>query len=369
LRSSRVLTVQFTLLPTAAHPLKSRQRVRLHVGTAEILASVILLDRDRLDPGESGFLQLFLLEGAATTWGQPFVLRSESPVLTIGGGRILDPDAERLRRPDATTIDQIRLLSSDDPLVRAGAALFLAGFRDWRPDDWQRSAGITATAPVYEALKHLGDVIEIPLSPTRNWRGHRLVLDRLCDRIAAALETLHRQNPLRMTLDRARVGSGFAYLPDPALFDAALERMRGAGRLRIAPNGITLAGQGPKLSANEQKLLLQIVEQYRTAGVEPPTVKELQAQTVKNQNSVPQLVSLAADDGQLVKINNDFYIHADVDREIREKLRPLLADQGLTVSQIRELLGTSRKYALPLCEHFDKVGFTRRVGDVRYLGG
>jgi selenocysteine-specific elongation factor len=71
----------------------------------------------------------------------------------------------------------------------------------------------------------------------------------------------------------------------------------------------------------------------------------------------------------LVKINNDFYIHADVDREIREKLRPLLADQGLTVSQIRELLGTSRKYALPLCEHFDKVGFTRRVGDVRYLGG
>ncbi|MBM4004005.1 MAG: selenocysteine-specific translation elongation factor [Planctomycetes bacterium] len=368
LRSSRVLTVQFTLLPTAAHPLKSRQRVRLHVGTAEILASVMLLDRDRLEPGELGSLQLFLLQGAATTWGQPFVLRSESPVITIGGGRVLDPDAERLRRPDADTLEQVRSLSSDEPLVRAGAALFLAGFRDWRPDDWQRSAGITATAPVYDALKGRGDVIEIPLSPTRNWRGHRLVLDRLCDRIAAALETLHRQNPLRMTLDRSRVGSGFAYLPDPALFDAALERMRRAGRLRIVPNGITLAGQGPKLSANEQKLLTQIVDQYRAAGVEPPTVKELQAQTVKNQNAVPQLVSLAADDGQLVKINNDFYLHADVDREIREKLRPQLADQGLTVSQIRELLGTSRKYALPLCEHFDKVGFTRRLGDVRYLG-
>ncbi len=366
LRSSRLLTLQLGLLPTAAHPLKSRSRIRLHVGTAELIATTVVLDRERLEPGQTGCVQVFVNEPAATTWGQPFVARSESPVITIGGGVVLDPDAARLRQPDATTLEQLGQLSSQDPLRRAGAALFLAGFRDWVPTDWQRTAGIGKVEPIYEQLKGQGEVVEVPLSPTRCWRGHRLVLERLCDRVAAALETLHGQNPLRLSLDRTRLGSGFSYLPDMALFDAALRRLQSQGRIRLTPSSVALVGHGPKLSQNEQKLLVQLVDQYRAAGVEPPTVKELQAQTTRNQNSVPQLVTLAADDGQLVRISNEYFLHAEVEQRVRERLRPGLVG-GLTVSQIRELLQTSRKYALPLCEYLDRVGFTRRDGDLRYL--
>ena len=94
----------------------------------------------------------------------------------------------------------------------------------------------------------------------------------------------------------------------------------------------------------------------------------MQQQATKNQTAVPQLVALAAANGELVAINSDYYLHADVDRATRERLAAALSGgAGLTVSQIREILNTSRKYAVPYCEYLDRIGFTRREGDVRSL--
>jgi selenocysteine-specific elongation factor len=116
------------------------------------------------------------------------------------------------------------------------------------------------------------------------------------------------------------------------------------------------------------KLLAKLVEDYRAAGLEAPEVKQIQKQTTKNQNSVPQLIALAEANGDLVHVVDDYYVHHEVDQACREKLRGPLADvAGLTVSQIREILGTSRKYAVPYCEYLDRSGFTRRAGDVRVL--
>lgn len=367
LRASRILTARVSLLPSLAHPLKSRDRVRVHVGTAELLASVKLLECGELQPGTTGYVQLFLSQPAVTTWGQPFVLRSESPVITIGGGCVLDPDAQRLRRPDALTIEQVRRLDSSNIQERASASLFLAGLRDWQPDEWRRSAEIWDVEHAFAELQQQGDIVELAVSPTRRLRLHRQVLERLGDRIAAALETLHTNNPLKLTIDRTQLASGFSYLTDRALFDAALEQLRQQGRVRLTASTVALVGHGPKLSTNEQKLLVHLVEQYRSAGVEPPTVAELQCQAVRNQAAVPSLVSLAVDDGQLVRISKELCLHRDVEQQIREKLTPQLASEGLTVSQIREILQTSRKFAVPICEYFDRIGFTRREGDLRFL--
>ena len=367
LKSSRLLTVELKLLPAAPHPLKSRNRIRIHVGTAELLASVLLLDCERLEPGQSGLVQLFLSEPAVTTWNQPFVARSESPVVTIGGGRVLDPAAEKLRHPNDADLALLRQLKADDPVERASAAMYFFGLRDWRPADLGRTAGIAAFDDVYRELVARGDVREIPLSPTRRLRVHARLIERLCERIEAALHKMHEQNPLKLTIDRQRLVAGFDYLGDAALLDAVLETMRAAGRIRVTDRGVALVGHGPKLSQNEQKLLVQLVELYRQAGVSPPTVKEMQQQATKNQSSVPQLIALAAADGQLVEVSSDLYLHADVARGIRESLAGPLATGGLTVSQIREILNTSRKFAVPICEYLDRVGFTERQGDVRVL--
>jgi len=365
---SRLLTVWLRLLASAPRPLRNRTRIRVHLGTTEVLSSVVLLDGDRFQPGKSGPAQLFLGEPVVATWNQPFVARSESPVITVGGGHVLDPNAEKIRKPNERVLRLLGDLMSDDPVTRSSAALFFSGLRGWHPRDLARTAGIESTDAIHQALLDGGQLKEIVVSPTRTVRLHRFVFDELGDRIAATLARLHEQNPLRSTLDRSELASRCAHLGDEALFGTVLQSIAGAGRVRLSGKGVALVGHGPKLSAGERKLLGQLIQQYRQAGFQPPTVSECQRQAASNRDSVPQLIALAAADGDLVEISPPFCLHADVERQLRATLREELADgAGLTLSQIREILNTTRKYAVPICEYLDRVGFTQRNGDLRVL--
>ena len=366
---SKLLTVYVALLPDAP-PLRNRSRLRVHLGTAEILATISLLDQDRLLPGQNTLAQLFLAEPAVATWNQPLVLRSESPVATIGGGRVLEPNAQRLRRPDEQTLVQLRLLRSGAAVERAAASLFLAGIRGWSANDLPRLAGIEQFQEVHAELLRSGLLIEIPVAPTRKAALHPGVMDQLGQRIAAALRTLHEKNPLRSQFPREAIAQGFDYLGAAAVLDAILQRLVKAGTIRVTPQGIALVGQGPKLSRNEQALYQQLLDWFRAAGIQSPTVEECQQKAVKNQASIPQLLALAAADGQLVEVAPGYYLHQEVEAAARAAVaahEKMKVQSGMSLSEIRELLGTSRKYAVPLCEYWDKCGFTKRVGDLRLI--
>ncbi|MBN2477651.1 MAG: selenocysteine-specific translation elongation factor [Pirellulales bacterium] len=367
---SRRLSVRVSLLPTAPRPLKNRGRVRLHVGTAELIARVVLLDRDQLEPGDRAPAQVYLGKPAVTTWGQPFVVRSESPVLTIGGGQVLDPDAPRLHRQESSTLQRVAGLWSDDAIERASAALFFAGWRAWQPEDLARTAGVDRPEAVRQALADRGDLVEIDVSPTRSIRIHQAVLDELAQRGEATLKKMHQQYPLQMLLDRSRLTSRFAYLRNDALFAALLQRMAADERITLTERGVALAGHGPKLSAKERDLVEQIVEIYRQSGYQPPSIDQVKNQVSGNQAAVPELVKLAVSEGRLVEISAEYCLDAQLEQQMRTSLTERLSESdGLTVSQIREILGTTRKYAVPLCEHLDRSGLTRRQGDLRVLRG
>lgn len=365
---SKILSVELKLLSSASHPLKNRWRVRCHIGTAELMASVALLEVERLDPGQTGLAQLFLTEPAVAVWGQPLVLRSESPVITIGGGRVLDPHAARLKRGATQSFAQLRRLASDSIAERASAAVYFATLNDFQPRDLTRTAGVLDPVSAIQSLIAAGDLQEIAISPKRSLRVHRLVLKEIYERIEAALTRQHDREPLRMAFDKAPLARQFEYLGSDALVEAVLAAMSRAGRLVMDEKGVALAGRGPQLSRNERQMLTQIIETYRAAGVQPPSLDEVRQQTPRNQAAVPQLIALAAAAGDLVPISPEFYLHAEAERHIRHALEERLSTgQGLTVSQIREILGTSRKYAVPICEYLDRVGFTRREGDARLL--
>jgi len=372
---SRRLSVRLNLLPTAPRPLKNRARVRVHVGTAELMARVVLLDRDQLSPGDWAPVQVFLSREAVTTWSQPLVMRSESPVETIGGGQVLDPDAPKLRRGQEFTLSRLADLWSEDVVVRASAALYFAGCRerasnDWRPEDLARTAGVDDVEDVCRWLIDRGELVELAVSRTRTFRIHRAVLEELAGRVESVLKKMHRQHPLKSLLDRAQLISRFAYLRNDPLLRSLLERMAAEGRVTLGERGIALSGHGPQLSSGQRDLLEQIVGIFRQAGYQPPSLKQLATQITHHQDDVPQLVQLAEADGRLVRISPEFYLEADLERQMRETLAEKLSSgEGLTVSQIREILTTSRKYAVPLCEHLDRVGVTRRQGDVRVPGG
>ena len=135
--SSTLLTVELNILDHIKKPFKDRTRIRFHVGTAELFGNVRLLDKEQLEPGQSGLAQVYLSEPAVTVWNQPFVVRRQSPVETIGGGRILQPNATRIRRPDETDVAMIDNLKSDDSVARAGASVYLADDINWKPEDLQ----------------------------------------------------------------------------------------------------------------------------------------------------------------------------------------------------------------------------------------
>jgi selenocysteine-specific elongation factor len=311
-------------------------------------------------------VQLFLAEPAVTTWNQPLVIRSESPVATIGGGRVLDPNAERLRKAEPQDLDQLARWRSIDPWERAAASLYFAGLRDWQPADLPRLAGVEKIDEARQVLVSAGELREIAVSPTRTVRFHARVLDRIAQRVASALTTLHERNPLRTSFPRTQVAAGFQYVGEAAVLSAVLEIMRSAGVIRLSEAGLALAGHGPKLSRNEQTLMIQLAQWYREAGIETPTVKECQQKATKSQASVPQLIQLLVSDGELIEVTPDYALHASTERQARETIAAAsTGGNGLTLSEIRELLGTSRKYAVPLCEYWDKAGFTIRQGDLR----
>ena len=364
------LSVRLNLLSRAPRPLKNRARVRVHVGTAELMARVVLLDRDQLSPGDWAPAQVFLERSAVTTWGQPFVIRSESPVVTIGGGQVLDPEAQKLRRRHEPTLRRLADLWSDDATVRASAALFFAGWRSWRPEDLARTAGVYDVDDACRRLADRREMVEIDVSPTRKIRIHQAVLEELSQRVQSALAKLHEQYPLQSSLDRSRLTSRFAYLRSDALVEALLSRMADQRRITLTERGIALAGHGPQLSVKDRQLIEEIVGIYRTSGYRPPTIVQVKAQVSRKQAAAPELIKLAAADGRLTQISNELYVDAELEQQMRAKLAQRLSGgQGLTVSQIREILGTTRKYAVPLCEYLDRIGFTKRQGDVRVIVG
>ena len=368
LSPSRLLTARLSLVTAAARPLKTRSRIRVHLGTAELLATVVLLGQDVLKSGQSGSAQLHLNQPAVAVWGQPLVLRTESPVQTIGGGVVLDPNAVKLRKPNARVLEMVEDLQADSPERRAAAAIYFLGARDWQPSELARKAGIVDPEQVVARLQQQDLLATIPLSHQRSLTVHQQVIAEISTRIATVLERFHQDHPLRTAMDRHQLASAFAYLGDPLVFDAILQAMRREGRIRTTPRGVALAGAGPQLSANERKLLEQLIEVYRQAGLESPTVDQCRQQAAHNAKSVPELIALAAADGELVEIAASYFIHRDTDQQLKQTLVRQMSDgQGATLSEIREWFHTTRKWAVPYCEYLDRTGFTRRQADLRFL--
>lgn len=367
LQPTRLMTARLQLHP-GARPMPARSRCRVHVGAAEFLASVRLLDTSHLAPGDTALAQIYLDRDAVAVWRQPMVLRSESPVTTIGGGIVVDPHARPLKRPTEAELQRLADWLDPDPHRRASAALSFAGTRPWQPADLSRSAGVEDPEAVVERLRREGVLVRVAVSPTRDVELHEDVLARLENRLLAVLGRLHDRNPLRLAFPQIEVAQKFGPRTEPAVRNFILERLVTRGQLRRIGSGVGLADRGPRLSRNEQKLLRQLIDWYREAGFEAPTVEELQARVAKNRDAVSQLIALGAENGDLVAIHDRYYLHADVDRATQQHLAQNWPTSGTaTLSEIRELLGTSRKYAVPYCEYLDRIGFTIREGDFRKL--
>jgi selenocysteine-specific elongation factor len=370
LEATRVLTVDVTNSSDAGRPLKHRDRYKLHLGTAEVSAVLSLLERNEPAPHAASLAQLLLAEPVAAVHGQPFVLRVESPPATIGGGRVIGPSLRRLRRTDQAAIARLERLRSQEPAARLRGALASLGTSAWTERRICAVAGLSA-AQVESSLASLaasGSLVELPVGPRRTIRILEESVNALEDRILRALARLHQAHPRQSTISRARLEAALPDLDNKTLVAALIDRLKAFGKLTGDARTIALPGHEPRLSQGERKLKLELAQAISAGGFSPPEVADLAASAGARAAVVPELLTLLREEQRVVPISSSLYLDTDVERDLRRRVTERLADGGaLTMSELRELLGTTRKYAVPIGEYLDRIGLTLREGDLRRL--
>jgi selenocysteine-specific elongation factor len=364
LQPSRVITVRLTASAAFRRPVKHRLPLRLHIGTTEAMGAGSLLDCDQVEPGQWAIAQLFLEKPVTAVWGQPFVIRDSSAEHTLGGGQVLQPVAAKVRRRHVETLEQIERLWTDDPEKRVELTGWFAAFHGFDPGDFPRLAGVTpdAVPPILDKLQASGRFLQL----TRWIHTERVA--ELETRLLDTLKNLHEMNPLLTTHDRSKTLSMLEYIGDDALIQAITDRLIRAKKLVGDTRRIARADFKPKLSANQRKLKDKIVESHAAAGFQPPEPKDFAPQAAGNAASLRDIYEVAVAEGLLVRISADVFLHADVEAEMRRRITERLGGgAGATVAEIRDLLGTTRKFAVPICEYLDRVNLTKRDGDVRTL--
>ncbi len=357
LSPSSWLSVELRASPSAPAPLGSATKLRLLFATSETDATVRLLDRAELAPGETCLAQLRCTPRVAVPVGEHVILRLTSPLSVVAGGRVLDAQAQRLRRADPAAIAWLDTLARAAPESVLSAALGRAGSRGTSLVALARLAGLSP-ARTAAALSRTPCVVA----------GGVAVAAPALERTAAdamhALEAHWPAHPEGLSRDQLR-----AALPDcgPEVLDMALARLVAAGRIERASRiRLIRAEHEQARKAGEDRLAASLAAAFGRAGLSPPTDKP---PDVATRRALDRLVR----EGVLVRApdkaqKREILFHREAIEEARRRLRPLLADgPGLLVGDAGAALGISRKYSVPLLEYLDATQFTRRIGDRRQL--
>ncbi|MDQ3660707.1 MAG: selenocysteine-specific translation elongation factor [Actinomycetota bacterium] len=328
---ARIIGIEYLLTEKGAH--------LLHVGSAETPVRIKLLENSEIAPGSWGMAELRLRDPLALARGDRFVLRDAGRALTFGGGEILDPLATTMRRRNRRGLEILQRLRTDEPSEALTALVDSAGIVSI-PEALMRAGSATPGSGVVL----LGDSL---VSERR--------LQDLVQSLRAELEHHHAESPLEkgMTRETLRAALGL----EAGTFDALIVRLEDV--ISEGPT-VSLSSFSVELSVEEKRARDEVIATIDASGFSPPMTKDLPADA--------GLLRALTAAGELVKID-DFYLTGALATEAKARVRARIEESGpITVAEIRDLLGTSRKYAVPLCEWLDDSGATRRRGDLRGLG-
>ncbi|MBV9850051.1 MAG: selenocysteine-specific translation elongation factor [Armatimonadetes bacterium] len=365
LRPTRLLDVELQTLP-GVRPLRRGQTVRLHYGTGEALARVHPLDRDEMVPGERGLAQLRLADEVMVPVQERFVIRAVSPVETLGGGVIVDAAPQRHRRADADALRRVRALSAGAVVEKVREKLLEA--REAGQEVAHLAAGLALTPVQADAA-----LAEMPVVRAGGLALHQTFFDDLCRKASEAVHQFHAAHPTQRGMPREELRRRLPAALAPPLFGRVLDELVRQGRLEATDALVKEVGFSPAamLTAVERAIAQEIEEQFRRGGLHPPNLKDVLGQDRRRKN----LYHYLRESGRLVETldrtsNRVVTFHCAAVAEAERRLEQALASgPGATVSELNQVLGTTRKNAIPLLEHFDARGVTKRVGDARVWGG
>jgi selenocysteine-specific elongation factor len=368
--SSHMIDATLYLTKNASKPLKTRSRIRFHLGASEILGRVVLLESDELRPGDTGLCQFRLEKPAAAAKGDRFVIRTYSPARTIGGGRVLVPVATKHKKRDRSAIDSLGRQAAGAPEDDLIEVISRSGMSGVSLDKISREMGVEMGE-----LTRLAEG-QVKAGALSKLRGGALVtsteFEKASGLLAQWIGEYQSSNPLRWGIAKGELKSKAKKAGiGPGVFEAVLEDLSAKNRLHARGERLRVDSPAPEFDKGTRAKLSEVESHYREAGVTPPTLKELSAGPAKamGKAGLSEAAEYLAMEGRLVKITAEMFFHSDVMEKVVKKVAGYFESNGeLGVPDFKGLVGCSRKFAVPLLEYLDRNGVTRRVGDKRAPG-
>ena len=368
LPASLMADVRILVLPSSRRSLRTGSQLHLHHGASARLARAVLLDREALAPGESGYAQLRMTEPLAAKAGDRFVLRFLSPAETIGGGVILDAAPPRHKRGDPAVLAALAVREHGSPAQRVLQAL------TERAAALPTSARLAAALSLPEAdvereldtLREQGSILEVLPGRYLSAAG----LGRLADQCRRVLAQCHAAQPLRAGVPTAELRQKVLPDLDDAAFSALLRLLARRGILRRVGGDWALPDFQVRLTRRQAAIRQTLLSLYAGRGQTAPRLSELGPKfPLGDQAEWRRVLESLLHSGELVRLGPDTLCHAgEFDRYRRMAADWFSRHETLTLAQFRDLLGSSRDYALLVLEQWDRLGLTRREGNVRRPG-
>ena len=363
MKNTDLLDVKLKVLEDSMRILTNHERLHLYTGTSEILCRAVLLDKEQIGPGEEGLVQLRLEEEIAVKRGDSFVVRFYSPMETIGGGIVLEPNPVRKKRFDAQAIEELKKKESgslgdvmelqikehgDTMITLAELAKVMAH-------------SVDELKEYLEELEESGTIFVFPMKKdTYLW--HRDSEFAVRQKIEETLQKYHSEHPYRYGMKKAEIHNTFLKKIKPNIFDAYIERMTEENVYGRREEYLSLPGYEVPKDAMYLQTEKLIEDTFEKAGYDFVRFSEIDFGKIPRQTA-EDVVLMMIDEGKVLRINEEMFTMKHLMDEAKEKIQNHLKEENLiTIAQVRDMFSTSRKSAKPILEYMDSIKVTKKTG-------
>ncbi len=361
MHTTMMIDIKLNILRDCEREILNGTRLHLYHGARDVLCKVILLDRDSISAGESCYAQLRLEEEIAVKTGDRFVLRFYSPLETIGGGVILDSNPFKHKRNDPAVLESLHIKESGSDKEKISAALHDYSSRFETLDFLQVQTAIPKEQFDQQIQKLLKDKTAFRVSDSIVI--HSDYLTHLKDTAVRLLSAYHQENPLRDGMKKDEFRSKFLHFDDIAVIDKITDSLVNRKFLKYVNGCVALAD----FEVQKDDNLEEIEAAFREGGFSPESPDQIATRFPKVKN-YRQVVESLVNTGRLVRVEDKILLHVDYYEKALSMAKEHIAQNGqITLAEMRDLMGASRKFAVAVLEYWDRRNITKKVGDARVL--
>lgn len=369
MKDSMMVDAKVKLLKSMDRNIENRTRLKLYIGSQEILCRIVLLDREELKPGEESYVQLRLEEKIVSKRGDRFILRFYSPMFTIGGGIVLETNPDKKKRFDPKVIEELKIKesgSSEDiieKMIQKKGSSFLS-VKEFSRESAMLEENINQDI---KSLKESGKILLYTVTKD-SYPIHIDNFNLIKENVVDLVSDYHKKYPLRLGISKEEIRSKILGKAKPKVADMIIQDILDQDVLYQKDDLLGVKGFEPSYTDSQKRIMGLVMDKLKNEEYLPPRKEDVAAELNLDKEEVDEVLNYLYTSGEIVKINEEVFLLTESYDKAIEELKVFLKDSGeIAIGDYRDLLKTNRKVAIGLLEHFDGLKITKRVGEKRSL--